>query len=84
MSVAGTIVGKVVVVPGGGQGQGAAEARLLAARGAHVTAVDLGDTPVESLPGIAYRRLDVTDSVGWAALADGGVKSIRDAVFKGE
>jgi 3alpha(or 20beta)-hydroxysteroid dehydrogenase len=64
-----TVAGKVVVVTGAGQGQGAAEARLLAARGAHVTALDLGEAPVEDLPGVEYQRLDVTDAEGWAALA---------------
>jgi 3alpha(or 20beta)-hydroxysteroid dehydrogenase len=65
-----TLAGKVVVVTGGGRGQGAAEARLLAAEGAEVTAVDLGDEPAEDLAGAEYRRLDVTDAAGWAALAD--------------
>ena len=63
------VEGKVVVVTGGGQGQGAAEARLLAAEGATVIALDLGDVPAEDLAGAEYRRLDVTDAAGWAALA---------------
>ena len=63
------VEGKVVVVTGGGQGQGAAEARLLAAEGATVVALDLGDAPAEDLAGAEYRRLDVTDAAGWAALA---------------
>lgn len=67
--VAGRVTGKVVVVTGAGQGQGAAEARLLAAEGATVLAVDLGDAPVEDLPGVEYRRLDVTDAAGWQRLA---------------
>jgi NAD(P)-dependent dehydrogenase (short-subunit alcohol dehydrogenase family) len=62
--------GKVVVVTGAGQGQGAAEARLLAAEGATVIGVDLGPEPTEELPGVAYRQLDVTDAAGWTALAD--------------
>ena len=45
------VEGKVVVVTGGGQGQGAAEARLLAAEGATVVALDLGDAPAEDLAG---------------------------------
>jgi 3alpha(or 20beta)-hydroxysteroid dehydrogenase len=65
-----TLDGKVVVVTGAGQGQGAAEARLLAAEGATVVGCDLTDSPAEELPGIAYRRLDVTDAAGWTALAD--------------
>jgi len=59
----------VVVVTGAGQGQGAAEARLLAGHGATVIAADLTDTPAEDLPGVNYRQLDVTDQVGWADLA---------------
>ncbi|MGY1809328.1 SDR family NAD(P)-dependent oxidoreductase [Blastococcus sp. SYSU D00669] len=62
--------GKVVVVTGAGQGQGAAEARLLAAQGATVVGCDLKPEPVEELPGVGYRQLDVTDAAGWAALAD--------------
>jgi NAD(P)-dependent dehydrogenase (short-subunit alcohol dehydrogenase family) len=67
--VIGRVAGKVVVVTGAGQGQGAAEARLLAAEGAIVVAVDLADAPVEDLSGCEYHRLDVTDADGWAALA---------------
>ena len=59
----------VVVITGAGQGQGAAEARLLAGHGATVIAADLTDTPAEDLPGVDYRQLDVTDQVGWADLA---------------
>jgi NAD(P)-dependent dehydrogenase (short-subunit alcohol dehydrogenase family) len=64
------VAGKVVVVTGAGQGQGAAEARLLAVEGASVVAVDLGPEPAEDLGGATYRQLDVTDAAGWAALAD--------------
>jgi NAD(P)-dependent dehydrogenase (short-subunit alcohol dehydrogenase family) len=59
----------VVVVTGAGQGQGAAEARLLAARGTTVIAADLTEAPAEDLPGVDYRQLDVTDQVGWTGLA---------------
>ncbi|WP_308283154.1 SDR family NAD(P)-dependent oxidoreductase [Pseudonocardia nigra] len=65
----GRVAGKVVVVTGAGQGQGAAEARLLAAEGAAVIGVDRAAEPAEDLPGVAYRQLDVTDGDGWAALA---------------
>lgn len=61
--------GRVVVVTGAAQGQGAAEARLLAAEGATVVATDVQGAPAEDLGGAAYRRLDVTDAAGWAALA---------------
>ena len=59
----------VVVVTGAGQGQGAAEARLLAARGTTVIAADLTEAPDEDLPGVDYRQLDVTDQAGWTGLA---------------
>ena len=65
----GSLLGKVVVITVAGGGQGAAEARLLAAQGATVVATDLGETPSEELGGAEYRRLDVTDEAGWAALA---------------
>jgi NAD(P)-dependent dehydrogenase (short-subunit alcohol dehydrogenase family) len=70
----GRVAGKVVVVTGGGRGQGAAEARLLAAEGAEVLAVDLGPEPEEDLAGAGYRQLDVTDAAGWRDLMAG----IRD------
>jgi 3alpha(or 20beta)-hydroxysteroid dehydrogenase len=63
------VAGKVVVVTGAGQGQGAAEARLLAGEGATVIACDLTPGPADALPGVEYRQLDVTDAVGWGALA---------------
>ena len=59
----------VVVITGAGQGQGAAEARLLAARGTTVIAADLGEAPAEDLRGAQYRQLDVTDETSWTALA---------------
>ena len=60
--------GKVVVVTGAAQGQGAAGARLLAAGGATVVATDVQPEAVEDLPGVQYRQLDVTDAAGWASL----------------
>ena len=63
------VAGKVVVVTGAGQGQGAVEARLLAAEGATVIGCDLKPEPAEKLPGVEYRQLDVTDADGWASLA---------------
>jgi len=63
------VKGKVVVVTGAGQGQGAAEARLLAAEGATVIGCDLTPEPAEELPGVDYRQLDVTDAAAWTALA---------------
>ena len=67
--MSGRVAGKVVVVTGAGQGQGAAEARLLAAEGARVIGCDLKPEPAEELPGVEYRQLDVTDAAGWSALA---------------
>jgi NAD(P)-dependent dehydrogenase (short-subunit alcohol dehydrogenase family) len=63
------VEGKVVVVTGAGQGQGAAAARLLAAEGATVIGCDLKPSPAEELPGVEYRQLDVTDATGWGLLA---------------
>lgn len=60
--------GKVVIVTGAGQGQGAAEARLLAAEGATVIGLDLTPDPIEALPGVRYRQLDITDAAGWTEL----------------
>jgi 3alpha(or 20beta)-hydroxysteroid dehydrogenase len=58
----------VVVITGAGQGQGAAEARLLAARGATVIALDRTEESAEELSGAHYRRMDVTDETGWTTL----------------
>jgi len=77
---AGRVAGKVVVVTGAARGQGAAGARALAAEGATVVATDVA-AAAHVAPGeldghgrehggaIIYRRLDVTDPDGWAALA---------------
>jgi 3alpha(or 20beta)-hydroxysteroid dehydrogenase len=67
--VSGRVAGKNIVVTGAGQGQGAAEARLLAAEGATVIGCDLKPEPAEDLPGVEFRQLDVTDAAAWAALA---------------
>ncbi|MDN4610040.1 SDR family NAD(P)-dependent oxidoreductase [Arthrobacter burdickii] len=66
--------GRTVVVTGAGQGQGAAEARLLAAAGARVIATDLSEDMPDGVVASAadsplYRRLDVTDASGWKDLA---------------
>jgi 3alpha(or 20beta)-hydroxysteroid dehydrogenase len=65
-----SLAGRVVVVTGAGQGQGAAEARLLAAGGATVYGCDLTPEPAEDLGRARYRQLDVTVADGWTALAD--------------
>jgi 3alpha(or 20beta)-hydroxysteroid dehydrogenase len=59
--------GKVVVVTGAAGGQGAAEARALAAEGATVVATDLSAPDLE--PPIVSRILDVTSQEGWSELA---------------
>lgn len=63
----GRTEGKVVVVTGAGGGQGAAEARALAAEGATVIATDLAAPDLEAP--ILVRPLDVTDQAAWSALA---------------
>ena len=68
--MSGRVAGKVVVVTGAGQGQGAAEARLLTTEGATVVGCDLTPGPAEDLSGAEYRQLDVTDAAGWRALAN--------------
>jgi 3alpha(or 20beta)-hydroxysteroid dehydrogenase len=73
---AGRVAGKVVVITGAARGQGAAEARALAAEGAIVVATDLV-AAAKVVPGeldrhgdgIVYRQLDVTDPAAWARLA---------------
>jgi 3alpha(or 20beta)-hydroxysteroid dehydrogenase len=72
--VSGRVSGKVVVVTGAARGQGAAEARALAAEGATVVATDVvapADVAAGELDGdsISYRQLDVADPAGWAGLA---------------
>jgi NAD(P)-dependent dehydrogenase (short-subunit alcohol dehydrogenase family) len=64
-----TLAGKVVVVTGVGRGQGAAQSRLLADRGATVFGCDLEPEAAEPVPGVTYLQLDVTDADGWARLA---------------
>ena len=65
----GRVEGKVVVVTGAAGGQGAAEARALAAEGATVVATDLS-APALRAEGIVGRALDVTSDDAWGALAE--------------
>jgi 3alpha(or 20beta)-hydroxysteroid dehydrogenase len=69
--------GRTVVVTGAGQGQGAAEARMLAEAGARVIATDLAADMPAGLAGLpspsagsfTYRRLDVSNASDWSSLA---------------
>jgi 3alpha(or 20beta)-hydroxysteroid dehydrogenase len=72
------MTGRVAVVTGAAQGQGAAEARLLAEHGCHVVLTDVRDDGAGTAADIAgstpggaeFVRLDVTDESGWQQLAD--------------
>jgi NAD(P)-dependent dehydrogenase (short-subunit alcohol dehydrogenase family) len=73
----GKLDGKVVVVTGAARGQGAEEARALAAAGATVVATDVLDFEPFDAEGAGWdagsvveRRLDVTSEADWSALAD--------------
>jgi 3alpha(or 20beta)-hydroxysteroid dehydrogenase len=70
--------GRVAIITGAAQGQGAAHARLLAEHGAHVLITDLKeegkglarDIDASTPGGAEFVRLDVTDEQGWSSLAD--------------
>ena len=64
----GRVDGKVVVVTGAAGGQGAAEARLLAAEGATVVATDIEAPQLGD--GITARALDVTSEEQWRELGE--------------
>jgi 3alpha(or 20beta)-hydroxysteroid dehydrogenase len=69
--------GRVAVITGAAQGQGASEARLLAGRGAHVVVADVKEDEgrrvvtdlTEAGHAAEFFALDVTSEDGWAALA---------------
>ncbi|MFC3167771.1 MULTISPECIES: SDR family NAD(P)-dependent oxidoreductase [Paracoccus] len=71
--------GKTAIVTGGGRGQGAVEAELLAAAGAHVLICDVLDAEGAALAErlgdkARFLHLDVTDAAAW----DGAVKAALD------
>ena len=63
--------GKVVVVTGGSQGQGAAEARFFAEAGARVFVADVADEIGEGVAaeiGASYCHVDVSEATAWRDL----------------
>jgi 3alpha(or 20beta)-hydroxysteroid dehydrogenase len=67
--------GKVAIVTGGAQGQGAAIARAFVAEGARVAIADIADDLGEILAkelgeAAHYRHHDVSDEASWTALVD--------------
>jgi 3alpha(or 20beta)-hydroxysteroid dehydrogenase len=65
----GRVSDKIVLVTGAAGGQGAAEAKALAAEGARVIATDLHDEIPPLGEGITYRRLDVSSADDWRSVA---------------
>lgn len=69
---------KVVLITGGGQGMGAAHARVLAAHGAKVVVTDVSSEPTDAVAAEVTAAggqamslaLDVTDSAAWAAVVE--------------
>ncbi len=70
--------GRVAIITGAAQGQGAAEAEAFVAEGARVLLTDVLDDEGTALadrlgPAAAYRHLDVTDESQWAEAVDDAV-----------
>ena len=66
----GRLEGKVALVTGGAQGQGAAAVRSFVAEGAQVVIADIADDPGNALAdelgaGASYRHLDVSSEADW-------------------
>ena len=66
----GRVSDKIVLVTGAAGGQGAAEAKALAAEGALVIATDLHEEMPALGENIAYRRLDVASADEWRSITD--------------
>jgi 3alpha(or 20beta)-hydroxysteroid dehydrogenase len=64
------LAGRVVVVTGAAQGQGAVEVALLRAAGATVVAADVQPLASSDDPGVLPRALDVRDPGAWSVLTD--------------
>ena len=67
------LAGRVVIVTGAAQGQGAAEARHLRDLGAMVVLADVGDESGVALAaeiGATYQHTDVSSAASWDALID--------------
>src|SRR4051795_3553096 len=75
--------GRTFVVTGAGGGQGRAEALALAAAGARVIATDVTDAPSGTVPGVEYRRLEVSNDEGGAALAHHLADELGDEPLRG-
>lgn len=63
------MAGRVVVITGAARGQGAAEARLLAAEGATVIGLDVLE-PESAIDGVEHLIMDVAEPDAWQLLAD--------------
>ncbi|HTX08670.1 MAG TPA: SDR family oxidoreductase [Solirubrobacteraceae bacterium] len=68
--MSGRVQDRVIVVTGAARGQGAAEVAALHAEGAVLIAADIESRAGTGPDRLHPRQLDVTDPVGWRALAD--------------